>query len=56
MKETMYMGKCPCDNCFIRKMYARCFDKHISGEDCPYICEKYEDWKKEKLNDGEQKN
>ena len=29
-----------------RKFYAR-LDMHIWGEDCPYICEKYEQWKKE---------
>ena len=35
----------PCDECQTRKMYARTFDMHISGEDCPYECEEYEHWK-----------
>lgn len=35
----------PCKNCHIRKMYAKTFDAHFWGEDCPYECEKYERWK-----------
>lgn len=31
----------PCVNCPTRKTYARIFDVHISGEDCPYECEAY---------------
>ena len=37
----------PCGNCQTRRMYARMFDMHFSGEDCPYECEEYERWKKE---------
>lgn len=37
--------KKPCDECQTRKMYARSFDMHIDGEDCPYECEEYEHWK-----------
>ena len=37
--------KRPCDECPTRDMYARTFDMHISGEDCPYECEEYEHWK-----------
>lgn len=30
-----------CDNCEIRKFYARAFDMHWMGEDdCPCVCEK----------------
>ena len=35
----------PCNNCQTRKMYARSFDIHFSGEDCPYVCEEFERWK-----------
>ena len=35
----------PCDTCPTRKMYARTFDMHFSGEDCPYECKEYERWK-----------
>lgn len=40
------MSKCPCDTCAIRKAYARRFDFHIYGEDCFFVCEVYEKWKK----------
>lgn len=40
-----------CDKCHIRKMYAKRFDLHIWGEDCPYVCPKYDKWKKEKINE-----
>ena len=35
----------PCKNCQTRKAYARAFDIHFWGEDCPYECEEYEHWK-----------
>lgn len=38
--------KCPCDTCAIRKAYARRFDFHFYGEDCFFVCEVYEKWKK----------
>ena len=48
----------PCENCPTRKMYARTFDAHFSGEDCPYECEEYERWKafKEVLNNADVQN
>ena len=36
---------CPCNDCPTRKAYAKLFDMHIWGEDCPYVCEKYDEWK-----------
>ena len=39
----------PCKNCMERKFYAKAFDMHFSGEDCPYICEEYERYKEEKM-------
>ena len=38
----------PCKNCHDRKWYARRLDIHFWGEDCPYICKEYEQYKKEK--------
>jgi len=35
---------CPCETCEVRKGYARAFDMHIWGDDCPYVCEKFEEW------------
>lgn len=32
----------PCNNCPEKQLYARMFDMHFSGADCPYECEKYE--------------
>ena len=45
--------KRPCDECETRKYYAK-FDLHIAGEDCPYYCQKYDEWKDEyKDGDGD---
>lgn len=46
--------KRPCDYCQTAKFFARRFDMHIDGEDCPYECKRYEKWKVEqKDGDGE---
>ena len=37
----------PCRDCEIRRWYARRFDIHFSGEDCFWVCDKYETWKRE---------
>ena len=39
---------CPCKDCDTRKTYALLFDMQIWGEDCPYVCEKYERWTAER--------
>ena len=32
-----------CDNCEVKKWYAKVVDYHIFGEeDCPYVCDKKE--------------
>ena len=38
----------PCKKCGSRQWYARRLDIHFWGEDCPYICEEYEQYKAEK--------
>ena len=45
----------PCKNCMERKFYAKTFDMHFSGEDCPYECEEYEHWKKFQAEEEKQK-
>jgi len=35
----------PCVKCDTRRTYAKIFDIHIFGEDCPYICFAYDNWK-----------
>ena len=45
---------CPCDKCPTRITYAVLFDIHISGEDCPYLCDKWEQYKAERRNDGKE--
>ncbi len=40
------MAESPCKDCPTRKTYAKLFDIHISGEDCPYECEEWEQYKK----------
>ena len=48
--------KRPCDDCSTRKFYAKRFDIHFSGEDCPYYCDEYDKWKdsREEQKDDEQ--
>ena len=43
---------CPCNECVDRKMYAEMFDHRIWGEDCPYACDEYENWKKQEEKHG----
>ncbi len=42
----------PCDTCNTRQYYARAFDIHFCGADCPYECELYDEWKKEQGYDN----
>lgn len=51
-KENQY----PCKRCQTRRFYATRFDMQIWGEDCPYICEEYETWKKENENGKPESN
>lgn len=37
----------PCDNCDTRKAYARMFDMHFFGDDCPYQCDTFDKWKRQ---------
>ena len=34
----------PCQRCQLRQYYAREYDMHFFGEDCPYRCDTYEEW------------
>lgn len=45
---------CPCEKCPDRLYFARQYDIHFWGEDCIYICPRYDQWKLEKdgANDG----
>ena len=45
----------PCKNCHVRQWFARRMDIYFLGEDCPYVCEEYERYKKEKEKDVERK-
>ena len=38
----------PCKNCPVRKWYAKNFDIHFWGADCPCECVKYERYKRAK--------
>lgn len=39
---------CPCKECLLRLRVARAFDIHFWGDDCPWECVDYEEWKVEK--------
>lgn len=39
--------RCPCEHCKTREFFAKRFDMHFYGEDCPYECEEYERWKEQ---------
>lgn len=41
----------PCKTCKTRNLYARAFDMQIWGEDCPYECDEYKQWKAEQTED-----
>ena len=41
----------PCNDCLYRAMYARIFDMHFCGADCPYECNEYERYLKERIKD-----
>ena len=43
--------KHPCTDCPVRKTYARLFDVHVSGKDCPNECDRYRTWEKEHEED-----
>ena len=34
----------PCKKCPIRRKFARAFDMHFWGEDCPWECAVYKAW------------
>lgn len=42
----------PCENCDLRKGFAKAFDMHFWGEGCPYKCDEYDDWKCRAREDG----
>lgn len=46
---------CPCKDCAARKILARTYDMHIWGEDCPYVCRQYDEWKNNLAARGREK-
>ncbi len=36
---------CPCNACQLRNTLTKIFDAHIWGEDCPYECGEFADWR-----------
>ena len=36
---------CLCKTCQLRQCFARAFDMHFWGEDCPYQCDMYDDYR-----------
>ena len=42
-----------CENCEIRKQYAKCFDSHFDWRDCPYACEYAKERVKEELTSAQ---
>lgn len=46
MKTELGEDGYPCKDCPVRKAFAEAFDIHMSGEDCMYECEIYENFKK----------
>ena len=48
--------ECPCADCDTRRTYALLFDIHIVGEDCPYLCDKYEKYKAERKEQNDESN
>ena len=39
------LGQIPCENCPTRKRYAEEFDLLIWGNNCPYTCAEWNEWR-----------
>ena len=39
------LKQCPCKDCIVRGRFAICLDTHFWGDDCPYKCDAYDNWK-----------
>ena len=39
---------CPCKDCIVRGRFAIGLDMHFWGDDCPYKCDAYDNWNRQK--------
>ena len=44
---------CPCKNCIVRGRFVIGLDIHFWGDDCPYKCDDYDNWKR-RAGEGEE--
>ena len=44
---------CPCKDCIVRGRFAIGLDMHFCGDDCPYKCDAYDNWKR-RAGEGEE--
>ena len=40
---------CPCLKCKIRIGYAKTFDIHFWGDDCPRVCDEFKEWNRQEI-------
>ena len=45
MMDNTNTTPCPCESCLYRKVLARDFDVYVWGEDCPYNCKEFVEWR-----------
>ena len=43
---------CPCKDCIVRGRFAIGLDMHFWGNDCPYKCDAYDNWKRRAEEEG----
>ena len=44
---------CPCKDCIVRGRFVIGLDMHFWGDDCPYKCDAYDNWKR-RVGEGEE--
>ena len=45
-KDMTDLKPCPCKDCIVRGRFAIGLDMHFWGDDCPYKCDAYDNWKR----------
>ena len=47
---------CPCKDCIVRGRFAIGLDMHFWGDDCPYKCDAYDNWKRRTGEEDKREN
>ena len=44
---------CPCNGCIVRGRFAIGLYMHFWGDDCPYKCDAYDNWNRQKQEEDD---